>query len=97
MDVSHVVKKNMEYHFFKNLPINNGHFGAKRISLKEWFVNKWKTLMDNAKSELTTTSGAKVDGFKMGKCLGFCILKWHNIESSTNWLCGLTYACCNHF
>jgi hypothetical protein len=35
MDVSHVVKKNMEYHFFKNLSINNGHFGAKHISLKE--------------------------------------------------------------
>lgn len=63
----------------------------------EWFVNKWKTSMDNAKSELTTTSGAKADGFKMGKCLGFCILKWHNIKSSTNWLCALTYDCCNQF
>jgi hypothetical protein len=31
--------------------------------------------MDNAKSELTTTSGAKADGFKTGKCLGFCTLK----------------------
>ncbi len=90
MDVSHVVKKNMEYHFFKNLSINNGHFGAKHISLKEWFVNQWKTSMDNAKSKLTTTSGAKMDGFKMGKCLGFCILKWQDIKSSTNWLCGLT-------
>jgi hypothetical protein len=27
--------------------------------------------MDIAKSKLTTTSGAKLVGFKMGKCLGF--------------------------
>ncbi len=97
MDVSHVLKKNMEYHFKKNLPINNGHFGAKYNSLKEWFVNKWKTSMDNAKSKLATTTGARAIGFKMGKSLGFCILKWHSIKSSTNWLCGLTYDGCNDF